>query len=288
MNEQQLVPKQETSPEQEASKSEIISGAEKEVAERFATGGNDKFGRLFLAAFSSVPWILPMSMIATLKGESDQEGLNKAFQLWLQEYKAKLAELMDTVNEISTRLDGFGAAIHERIQSPEYLSLVRRGFKAWDSAETIEKRQMIKKLLINAGTITLCPDDQVRLFIDWIERYHEAHFRVMKEVYQHQPITKGEMWDNLHPGEQRPRDDSAKVKLLSYLARELNLAGIIEVDRDVNSQGQRMRAPRRPSRPQSQVIASPIDDDKEWVLSELGREFVRYVMDEADPQLSSG
>jgi hypothetical protein len=126
------------------------------------------------------------------------------------------------------------------------------------------------------------------LFIDWIERYHEAHFAVMKEVYQHEPITKWRIWANMHPGETRPRDDSAKVKLFSYLTRELNLGGIIELDREVDSMGQRIRTQRHSPRPQSSTLQSPLDDEKDWVLSELGKEFVRYVMEDVDPQLASG
>src|SRR5437667_66104 len=81
---------------------ERISRAEQEVAKRFAKGSNDKYGRFFLAALSGVPWILPLSVIANFKGELDQDGMNAAFRLWLQEHQAKLKELSETINDILT------------------------------------------------------------------------------------------------------------------------------------------------------------------------------------------
>lgn len=267
---------------------ELVSEAEKEIVERFAKGGNDKYGRFFLAALSGIPWIIPLSLVANFKGELDQDGINNALKSWIKEHQEKIRELIETINEILSRLDQFGEDVRQRIESPEYLALVRRAFRTWSEAETSEKRQMLKQLLINAGAITLCPDDQVRLFIDWIERYHEAHFAVIKEVYQHQPITKGKIWDNIHP-EGRPRDDSAKAGLFGYLTRELNTGGIIHLNRQTNFQGQAMRAPRRTNShsSQSQTLESHFDDTKLWVLSELGKEFVRYVMEDVDLQIDT-
>lgn len=268
---------------------EIISNAERQVTEKFAKGGNDKYGRFFLSALSGIPWILPLSLVANLKSELEQDKMNQAIAVWLKEHQEKIKELMETINEILTRLDNFGDEVKKRIESPEYLVLVRRAFRTWGEAETQEKRKMIKQLLINAGAITLCPDDQVRLFIDWIERYHEAHFAVMKEVYLHQPITKGTIWDNIHP-EGRPRDDSAQAGLFGYLTRELNMGGIIHLDRPVNAHGQAMRTSRPThSQPrQGGTLESHFDDSKQWVLTALGKEFVRYVIGDVDQQLESG
>jgi len=266
---------------------EIVSNAEKEVVERFADGNNDKYGRFFLAALSAVPWFIPLSIVANLKGEFDQDGVNNALRLWIRENQDALSDLTMTVNEMLTRLDGFGAEIERRIESPEYLALIRRGFRTWNESETQEKKLMIKKLLTNAGAINLCPDDQVRLFIDWIERYHEAHFAVMKEIYQNQYISKGQIWDNIHP-EGRPRDNSAEAGLFSYLMRELNTGGIIRLKRQVNNQGQTLKSKRTSSggSNKSDVMESPFENNKKWELSELGKEFVRYVMEDVDPQIS--
>ena len=291
MRSDKLIPNPNTdehsSPEL-AAEVEMITGAEKELTEKFATGGNDKYGRFFLAALSGIPWILPLSIIANFKGELDQDEMNQVLKLWLQEHKEKIGELKETVNGVLSRLDGFGEEVRQRIESPEYLVLVRRAFRTWGESETLDKRQMIKQLLINAGAITLCPDDQVRLFIDWIERYHEAHFAIIREVYLHQPISKGRIWDNMHP-QGRPRENSSQAGLFGYLTRELNTGGIIHLNRKTNSIGQTMRAkPSTSTANKSDTLESHFEDTKQWVLSELGKEFVRYVMEDVDPQLGSG
>lgn len=266
---------------------EIITGAEKEFIEVFTTGGNDKYGRLFLSAFSVIPWIMPLSIMANLKAEIDQDRMNNAIKMWLKEHNGKFTELVNTINDILFRLDNFGDEVQERIESPEYINLVRQAFRVWDKADTTEKRFMIKQLLTNAGAITLCPDDQIRLFIDWIERYHESHFAVLKEIYTHEPITKGRMFDNLHP-EGRPREDSAQAGLFGYLIRELNMGGIIHLKKQTNSLGQTMKVTSRTSTSRSNTsdtTESHFEDTKPWVLTALGKEFVRYVMEDIDPQL---
>lgn len=272
---------------------EIVSDTEKDLIQSFAMGQNDKYTRFFLAALSSIPWCIPLfipfSLIANLKGEIDQDKLNNAFRLILETHREKLLDLTTTTSEILTRLDGFGEEVRKRIESPEYLTLVRGAFRVWDQSDTAEKRLMVKKLLIASGAITLCPDGQIRLFIDWIERYHEDHFAVLREVYQHGPITKRQIWDNLHPGQtERPQDNSAQAGLFGYLNRELNMGGIIHLNRETDGAGQTIRAPRQSSsRSVNGTLESPFDDTKEWILSELGKEFVRYVMDDVDPQLET-
>jgi len=264
---------------------EIITGAEKELVGIFAKGGYDKYGRFVLAALSSIPWVGFLAIIGNLQAEKDQDEINFFLRLWLQEHKEKIKELQLTIGEILERLDTFGDEVRSRIESPQYLALVRRAFRSWDQADTLEKRLMFKQLLTNAGAITLCPDDQVRLFISWIERYHEAHFAVIKEVYQNGPIAKGSIWDNIH-SEGRPADNSSEAGLFGYLMRELNLGGIIHIARETNSYGQTYRSKRTPSN-KSDTLESPFEDTKEWTLSALGKEFVRYVMADVDPQLEN-
>jgi predicted transcriptional regulator len=268
---------------------DIITGAEKELAERFSKGTKDKYGRFILAALSSIPWVGVLSAIGNIKAENDQDGINFFLRLWLQEHKEKIKELQITISDILGRLDTFGDEVRARIESPEYLALVRRTFRSWDQADTLEKRLMFKRLLMNAGAITLCPDDQVRLFISWIERYHESHFAVIKEVYQRGPISKGKIWDNIH-SENRPSDNSSEAGLFGYLMRELNLGGIIHLDRETNASGQAYRSKRSSGQQSSKsdTLESPFEDSKQWTLSSLGREFVRYVMEDVDPQLNEG
>ena len=168
-----------------------------------------------------------------------------------------------------------------RLESPEYLSLVRGAFKAWDDAETQEKREYIKRLIMNAGVTKLVPDDLVRLFVSWIRQYHESHFAVIKQIYKQPGITRGEMWDQVHTD--RPREDSAEAGLFSYLIRDLSMGGVIHQDKQTNDAGQYMK--RRPVHvPKgmgSQTMESAFEGTKSYVLTELGRQFIRYVLNDA-------
>lgn len=251
-------------------------------------GGNKrkKYVRFFVAALSSIPWVGGLfSASASFSAETDQEKINDLHRLWLAEHEEKARELVATLMEIFERSDNFGDEIQERIESPEFLTLVRKTFKAWDAADTGEKRQMLKKLILNADAIKLCSDDLVRLFTSWIELYHELHFAVIKEIYRDPGITRGEMWDVIR-GE-RPRDDSAEADLFKLLIRDLSTGGVVRQEREVDSQG-RFRRKRRS--PQSRAAASgvmetPFEETKPYVLTELGKQFIHYVMEDVAPQL---
>lgn len=134
----------------------------------------------------------------------EQGKVNDLHRLWLSEHQQKIKELVGALNDIFSRLENFGEEINERLESPEYLNLVRRCFRSWDEADTQEKKQMLKKLITNAGAIKLCDDDLVRLFIAWIDQYHETHFLVIKEIYKHPGTTRARIWDNIHGA--RPRE----------------------------------------------------------------------------------
>jgi hypothetical protein len=164
------------------------------------------------------------------------------------------------------------------VESPGYLALVRSAFKSWDNAETAEKREYIKRLISNAGATTLCPDDLVRLFIGWIDTYHESHFVVIKEIYQNPGVTRGTIWDKVHT--ERPREDSAEADLFRYLVRDLSLGGVIRQSKDITPDGQFMKrhSVHVPKGYGSQTMESAFEDSKPYVLTELGKEFVHYVL----------
>lgn len=251
-------------------------------------GGHKKYIRFTMAALGAIPWVGSLlGAAASLSGENDQDNVNKLLGLWVEEHEVKIQNLSSTLKEIFSRFDNFGDDIQERINSEEYLALVRRTFRSWDQTETEEKRQMYKRLLISAGATSLSSDDLVRLFISWIDNYHEAHFIVIREVFNHSPITRGEIWDNIHP-EGRPREDSSLADLFRYLIRELNTGGVIRQERQVTGSGQFMRAQRSPTRrPAPTTMETAFEDSKPYILSELGKEFVHYVMQDVAVQIES-
>jgi hypothetical protein len=265
-----------------------VEPSQDELLARLSAGKGKKYARFVVAALSSIPWIGGViSAAASLSAEKDQEGINSLQRLWLGEHKAKVRELSATLIEIFGRLDNFGDEIEERIESPEYLALVKRSFRSWDEADTQEKKQMFKKLITNAGAIKLCSDDLVRLFMNWIEQYHEAHFMVIKEIYKSPGATRGQIWDAIHG--QRPRDDSGEADLFRYLIRDLSTGGVIRQARDTDIQGRFLKKDTRGQSHESpsRVMESAFENTKPYVLTELGKQFVHYVMQDVVPQLGS-
>jgi hypothetical protein len=267
-------------------------GAESELIEHLASGRWKKYARFLVAALASVPWVGGvLSAAATFSSEQDQSRLSELQRLWLEEHRAKAQALGLTLEEIFGRLDGFGAEVQERIESEEYLALVRRTFRSWDQADTDSKRDMYKRLILNAGATTLCSDHLIRLFIGWIDLYHEAHFAVIREVFQHPDSTRGDIWDRMHPGE-RPREDSSEADLFRYLIRDLNIGGVIRQERDTDEQGNFLRKPtarpRRSAHPSApRTTESAFEDSKPYELTELGKQFVHYVMKDVVQQLGA-
>jgi hypothetical protein len=267
----------------------IENTAESALVEELSKGKDRKYKRFVMAALGSIPWIGSylsiLGAVAGLSAEFDQEKINDLLKLWIEEHQPKLEELKSTLDEIKARLGGLGEEIQERIESPEYLSLVRISFRSWDEAETAEKREYIKRLISNAGATKLVPDDLVRLFISWINNYHESHFAVIKAIYKHPGITRGQIWDQAHAD--RPADNSSQAGLFSYLIRDLSIGGVIHIDKDVNSNGEYLRrqTTHRTRGNASSTMESPFEDTKPYVLTELGKEFVHYVLQDVVQQV---
>ena len=240
--------------------------------------------RFILAALGSIPWVGGfLGAMAARDAEKEQGDINQLQQLWLQEHEEKVQKLWYAFFQILSRLEKFDEEVQARIESPHYLDLVRKGFRSWDQADTEEKRELIRKLLTSAGAIKLCPDDLVRLFIDWIDKYHEAHFKVIREIYKKPGITRGEIWDNVK-GE-RPREDSAEADLFKLLIRDLNTGGVIRQARDTDGAGNFLKQQKSKPTRGSRTMESAFEDSKPYVLTELGKQFVHYTMEEVVTQI---
>ena len=147
--------------------------------------------KFILAALGSIPWVGGfISALAEMKLEKDEIKQDSLQSMWLEEHRRKLELLSETLNGIGTRFESLGSEIEERIQDEKYLDLVRRAFRVWDRADTDEKRKYVSNLVTNASATTLCSDDIIRLFIDWLDLYHEAHFAVIREIYRHPRCTR--------------------------------------------------------------------------------------------------
>jgi hypothetical protein len=286
------VNKQEEPPRSADSRQEVtaelIEPSQDALVAKLSAGRSHKYARFVVAALSSIPWVGGfMAASASLSAEREQQGINELQRLWLEEHKNKIKELNATLADIFIRLDNFGDEVEQRMESPEYLALVKKAFRSWDEADTETKKQMFKKLITNAGAIKLCPDDLIRLFLHWIELYDETHFIVIKEVYRHTQITRGQLWDNIH--NLRPREDSSEADLFRYLIRDLSTGGVIRQARETDMSGHFLKRDTRGQSHQSsgRFMESAFEDTKPYVLTELGKKFVHYVMEDVVPQIAS-
>ena len=246
-----------------------------------------RYRRFLLAALGSVPWVGGLiAASATLDGEREQQKINDLEQEWLDEHSDKLKELGAALLEILQRLETLGEEIQTRIQTDEYLGLVRQAFRVWDQADTREKRKLIQNLLTNAGGTPLTADDVVRLFIQWIDHYHEAHFAVMRSILKNPGCTRAGMWDDVHGTP--VLENSAEADLFKLLIRDLSTGGVIRQHRDTTADGQFLKKTptRTPKGYGSRVMKSAFDDVEQYELTELGRQFVHYTMNEVVPRIA--
>jgi len=258
-----------------------------EIAKATPSNRRRLIEKFILAALGSIPWVGGfISAAVTYKTEAGALRADTLQTQWLEEHARKIGHLMRDLQEIVHRLENLGPLIDERIQAEEYLVLVRRAFRAWDHADTEEKRQYVRNLISNAAGTRLCSDDVLRLFIDWIALYHEVHFAVIREIYTHPGSSRFLIWDAIY-GE-LPREDSAEADLYRLVVRDLSTGGVIRQERETNQYGQflRRKTPKRKGRVPS-TMESAFEETKPYVLTELGRQFVHYTMNEVVPRLQS-
>lgn len=238
------------------------------------------FEKFISAALGSIPWIGGfLSAAADFKFEEGSSHEDNLQTQWLEEHTRKLQRLSETLNYIASRFEKLGDQIDERIQSEQYLDIVRKAFRTWDTADTDEKRKFIANLITNAGGTKLTSDDVIRLFIDWLDIYHEAHLAVIREIYQNPGSTRYDIWEAIY--DSFPREDSAEADLYRMLIRDLSTGGVIRQARETTADGEFLRKPRaRRSAFRPTTMESAFEDTKPYVLTELGKQFVHYAMSE--------
>jgi hypothetical protein len=259
----------------------IVEALRSELAKSDPSRKRRVIEKFVLAALGSIPWVGGfLSAAASYKAEEGSIKQDSLQTQWLEEHHEKILKLKSTLEEIQRRFDSLGESIEARIQSEEYLGLVRKAFRAWDEADTDEKRRYTANLIVNAAGTRVCSDDVVRLFLDWLTLYHESHFAVIREVFKNPGSSRFEIWTTLY-GE-LPREDSAEADLFKFLIRDLSTGGVVRQERDVNSLGQFVRkTPLRTRRGNAPTtMESAFEDSKPYVLTELGKQFVHYTMNE--------
>jgi len=261
----------------------------KNLDEALKGGVGPKLARFALACLSAIPGAGgAIGGIGGAWSEKEQDHFNKIFAAWLKLQEDEIKEIGRTIMEVMARLDQNDEKIQQRIESAEYLKLIKKCFRDWSAAESEEKRVLIRNLLANAGATQICSDDVIRMFIEWISHYSEGHFAVIREIYLQPGITRQEIWAKIHGAE--VREDSAEADLFKLLIYDLSTGHVIRQHREKDYNGNFIV--KKVQKNQSRVAASryttsAFDDGKEYELTELGKQFVHYTMNEIVPKLES-
>jgi hypothetical protein len=262
----------------------------KQIDEVLAGGNGSKAARFALACLSGIPGVGgAIAGVATTWSEQEQAEYNRIFSAWLRLQEDEIREIGITIFEVIARVDQTDETIRRRIESPEYLALVKKCFRDWSAAESEEKRRLIRNLLCNAAGTRICSDDVVKMFINWIDVYSEAHFAVIREVYKHPDgVTRREIWTSIYG--QTAREDSADADLFKLIIHDLSTGHVMRQHRHVDYYGNFIKDQPKKRQPgvASRIMASAFDDDKDYELTELGKQFVRYTMNELVPRLAPG
>ncbi|MFG0260360.1 MAG: hypothetical protein ACF8LK_08415 [Phycisphaerales bacterium JB041] len=256
---------------------------ERELARRFG-------GRITRLLLSGLGGLIPglggfAGGAAGAWSEGEQDRIDEILRTWLKLHEDEIQEIGTTLGEVLVRLNLIDEEVQRRVQSREFLSLVRKAMRDWSAAESEEKRVLIRNLLANAGACRLCSDDVIRLFIEWIAKYSEAHFKIIRTVYKHPSSSRARIWGLIH-GEQ-VREDSAEADLFKLLIHDLSVGRVIRQERATDGAGNFYRESQRGKRRgrASPYLKSAFDDEKPYVLTQLGEQFVHYTMNEIVPRL---
>lgn len=242
-----------------------------------------KFGknsRALLNIASAIPYVGgTLSALSAYWSENEQSKVNNFFERWLEMLRDEIKEKEQTIVDIIARLDLQDDKITQRISSPEYQSLLRKTFREWSGAENVEKRIYIRNILSNAAASTISSDDVIRLYIDWINKYSDLHFVVIKKIYQNiSGITRGNIWRNIN--KPKVEEASADADLYRLLFRDLSTGGIIRQFRETDYNGNFMRKKSTSRKNSCSTMKSAFDQNELYVLTELGKKFIHYAMTE--------
>ena len=84
------------------------------------------------------------------------------------------------------------------------------------------------------------------------------------------------------------REDSAEADLYKLLIRDLSTGEIVRQHREKDYYGNYIKqAPKPRSQSPSQTLTSAFDNEKQYELTELGTQFVRYTMEGVMPSLGA-
>ncbi len=263
----------------------------KDLEDALSSGNGPKLARFALSVLSgTIPYV--GGLIGGASGawsEKENERYQRILKAWLKLQEDEIKEIGQTLIEVMNRIDQQDEKVQQRIESPEYHKILKKCFRDWSAAESEEKRILVRNLLVNAASPGLTPDDVIRLFIEWIDRYSELHFKVVRAVYNHDGITRADIWDRMHG--QDVTENSAEADLFKIIIHDLSVGHIIRQHREVDYHGNFVkqstkRAPKGSGR--SSTYTSAFDGEKQYELTELGQQFVHYTMQDVVKKIQGG
>jgi hypothetical protein len=258
---------------------------DEQMTQALTRGYGPKIARFVLAVLGGIP--VAGGVFGGASGawsEAEQDFFNKVAANWFRLQQDEIREIGITIAEILSRLDLNDEEIRKRLESPEYLALLKKCFRDWSAAESEAKRILVRNLLTNAAVNKICGDDVLRMFIQWINDYSEMHFKVIRWIYKNPGCTRQAIWMGVHGAQ--VREDSAEADMFKLLIRDLSTGSVIRQHREKDYYGNFVKkTPRRGS--SSQTMKSAFDDEDEYELTELGKQFVRYTMDEVMPRIAA-
>src|SRR5262245_21062792 len=131
-----------------------------DISEALAHGYGPRVARFALAFLGgAIPFVGgAFSGAAGAWSEAEQAHYNKVFASWLKLQEDEVREIGITIAEILSRLDLNDSTIQARLESPEYLKLIKKAFRDWSAAESEEKRVLVRNALTNAAVHKICSD----------------------------------------------------------------------------------------------------------------------------------
>lgn len=237
------------------------------------------FRSFALAALGSIPIVGgAISGVGGAWSERDQNRINSVFKAWLKVQEEELEQIGKTLSEVLFSINLQDEKIVERIESHDYSNIIKKCFRDWSAGDSEDKRLLLKNLLTNAATSKITSDDVIKLFVEWIGKYSDLHFKVISFIYKNENYTRNQIWYEIY--HETVREDSAEADLFKLVIHELSVGHVIRQFRPTDRSGNFLKQTNRRPQMKTQYVKSAFDNEKQYVLTELGKQFVHYTMND--------
>src|ERR1022692_782083 len=111
----------------------------KQLDDALSKGSGPKAARFALACLGAIPGIGgAIAGIAGTWSEEEQAEFNQIFSAWLKLQEDEIREIGMTIFEVMARLDKNDEEVRKRVESPEYLRLVKKCFRSEEHTSELQ------------------------------------------------------------------------------------------------------------------------------------------------------